>query len=329
MEPTSVAWDPHPESAASTADARLLGRIESIERRLVNVSTRLEHVEREARRTPVDVSGAGDAGDLLPVVTARPGPAGGSLSSAGLALRILGPLELCFGGQVIELRRRGKAEAVLKALALSPNRRLSADTLADLVWPRLAPPEARHSLQTTISVIRRTLQQRERGLDPILRHGNAYALHPDVVTDVDLFDEHYRRALSLEGAGEIEQAVSSLSLALALFRDEPRVDEFTELNLIIERERISAIHLNILSRISAYYFRMRQWEESLLYASSLVARDPSREDAHRLIIRCFLNLGQRGQALRHYRLCCRAVREMFDAAPELATTQLYDEIANN
>ena len=64
----------------------------------------------------------------------------------------------------------------------------------------------------------------------------------------------------------------------------------------------------------------------LSHARRLLANDPCREDAYRLMMRCYVRLGERAQALRQYRLCQTILRTEFDAVPEPATTALFDQI---
>ena len=58
----------------------------------------------------------------------------------------------------------------------------------------------------------------------------------------------------------------------------------------------------------------------------LLACDPYREDAHRVLMRVHVQRGERAQALRQYRVCEQLLRQEFDAPPEAATTALFDRI---
>ena len=58
----------------------------------------------------------------------------------------------------------------------------------------------------------------------------------------------------------------------------------------------------------------------------LSVRDPCREDAHRLIMRCYVRQGERAEALHQYRVCVNTLRVEFDSAPETATTILFEQI---
>lgn len=247
-------------------------------------------------------------------------------SEPDFLLRLLGPLELVHGDTRIDLSRRGKSASVLKALALSRGRRVSPSLLADWVWPDKDADEARRCLQTTVSAIRRTVQDVDRSVDLIQYRSDAYLLDPRLVTDVDLFDAAYDRALAFESAGSNDLALASLIASVAIYRDDVDVDEFEDLRFVIDRERLSGLNLHMLGKISSTFFQLDRWEECIVYATRLLARDPGREDAHRLIIRSYVQMGQRSRGLHHYHLCRTIMQEHYDAGLEPETEDLLHEV---
>jgi len=58
----------------------------------------------------------------------------------------------------------------------------------------------------------------------------------------------------------------------------------------------------------------------------VLQHDPCREDAHRLIMRCYLRRDQRAQALHQFRVCQSILSAEFDAAPEPVTVALFEQI---
>jgi DNA-binding SARP family transcriptional activator len=71
--------------------------------------------------------------------------------------RILGPVEVIQGGQACAVggpRTRG----VLALLLLNANRVVSADRLAEALWPELGPAKAAANLQVRLAQLRRALR---------------------------------------------------------------------------------------------------------------------------------------------------------------------------
>jgi SARP family transcriptional regulator, regulator of embCAB operon len=69
---------------------------------------------------------------------------------------VLGPLELTVGGRPVSLGSR-KQRAVLAMLVIHRNRVVGSEALIDAVWGKRARQEARASLHTYVSNLRRLL----------------------------------------------------------------------------------------------------------------------------------------------------------------------------
>jgi DNA-binding SARP family transcriptional activator len=95
---------------------------------------------------------------------------------------------------------------------------------------------------------------------------------------------------------------------------------------VIERERLRARYLTLLMRLADDHYRACHYELCQQYVQQLLRYDPCREDAHRLAMRCYVQVGERAQAFRQYRLCQELLRAEFDAPPEPATMTLFAQI---
>src|SRR5205085_11361490 len=95
---------------------------------------------------------------------------------------------------------------------------------------------------------------------------------------------------------------------------------------IVERERLRARYLTLLTRLAAHFYRTGDYSACLEYLWRLLARDPYREDAHRLVMRGYVRRGERAAALRHYQLCADILRTECGVEPEQATLQLLEQV---
>ena len=82
----------------------------------------------------------------------------------------------------------------------------------------------------------------------------------------------------------------------------------------------------VVALLAEHYFRAKDYPTALRYARRLLAFDLCREDAHRLVMRCHVRLGERTQALRQYRTCERMLDAEFGLGPEPLTKELLDQI---
>ena len=89
-----------------------------------------------------------------------------------MVVRLLGPLEVCFGDGPVDLGAR-KQRAVLAMLALEAGRTVSADRLAEGLWGDRLPPSAAKMVQLYVSRLRRVL---DGGGARIVTRGRGYEL---------------------------------------------------------------------------------------------------------------------------------------------------------
>lgn len=142
--------------------------------------------------------------------------------------------------------------------------------------------------------------------------------------DVACFDAAVETGDREARAGDREGAAALFLQAIRWYKGDLRGDD--DVQLAVERERLRARYLNLLSRLADYYYGHGNHTACLNHALLLISQDPCREDAHRLVMRCYARQGERAQAMRQYRLCEHILRSEFDVAPEPATRTLFDKI---
>jgi DNA-binding SARP family transcriptional activator len=86
--------------------------------------------------------------------------------------------------------------------------------------------------------------------------------------------------------------------------------------------------METLDRLSRIHFGMGQYSACVALCQKMLERDACREDAHRLLMRCFSRQGQQHLALRQYQACVEALRTELDVDPERSTVQLAERIRN-
>jgi DNA-binding SARP family transcriptional activator len=155
------------------------------------------------------------------------------MANSALQFGILGPLQVSADGTELALGAV-KQRAVLAMLLINRNRPVAIDSLLDAAWHQDPPPEARASLHTYVSNLRRLLTK--AGVDPatvLLRAQPGYRLNaPDSACDIGCFAIEQTAGIRAAAEGRFEQASSHLSAALAQWRgpvlDDLRDFEFVE-----------------------------------------------------------------------------------------------------
>jgi DNA-binding SARP family transcriptional activator len=249
-----------------------------------------------------------------------------------LQARFFGHFELLCDGEPVHLGRNGKALSILKYLLANRHRPVSQDYLMGWLWPESNLKKARWSLNSAVHGLRKLL-----GSCPpssaasqsyvVLEEGH-YRLSPEVVvaTDVEEFDESYDRGRSLERTRRMSEAVASYERAVGLYRGDYLIEDLYEDWTMVERERLSNAYVDMLDRLAAHHLEAGRPGESVRSCYRALEKDRCHEDSHRLLMRCYVRLGQRGRALRQYRLCERILGQEYGTAPSPETRDLYRDL---
>lgn len=243
-----------------------------------------------------------------------------------IVIGVLGPFRVLKTGQPLALGNAGKAEALLAQLALAPGQRVARDHLLQQIWPDHDPMLAGQALNSLVYSLRKRLGEALGGVPPIVQADGLYWLNSErgVRVDSALFDDLLQLADQQTRAGQAHLATATRRRALDLYRGD--LSGGSDLPIVLERERLRVAYLGLLARLAEDAYRQGAYSECLDTAWQLLARDPCREDAHRLVMQCCVRLGQRAQALRQYRLCRDILDAEFGAPPEAITTALFDQV---
>lgn len=249
-----------------------------------------------------------------------------SESDSPILICLLGSFRVLKAGESVFLRHAGKTQSLLSALALAPDHSAPREALLQTLWPQTETALANQSLNSLVHHLHKLLGEQIGGASPVVPSDGYYRLNVEagVGVDADRFKLLVSAGERLERAGKHVDAVAFFRSAIELYHGDLSVSE--DINALIERERLRALYLTLLARLAADCYGKDDFSTCLNYAMRLLSADPAREDAHRLVMRCCVRQGERAQAFRQYHLCETILCAEFDAAPEPATTALYDQI---
>ena len=228
-----------------------------------------------------------------------------------LHVRLLGRLEIRAGSAEIRLGGR-HAQALMALLALRPRLRLR-DTLAAELWPEAGLPSAA-SLRQALWLIRSTLTA--AGLDAdcwIEADADTIGLHRNVSLELDV-DEFERLAQSCDAVDH--------ERALRLYRGD-LLEGLGHECFAADRERLSDLYEDLLGRVAQARLDGDDIWAARAAASSLLGRDPLREEAHAVLIAAYGRSGTRSQVVRQYRRICEILDAELAVGPMPETEATY------
>lgn len=247
-----------------------------------------------------------------------------------LQARLLGSLEVRVDGAVVTSWNGQRGTSVLRYLLSRRQHACSRDELLEEYWPDVPVGAARNRLQVAVSGLRRTLRQ-ITALNVVEYADGGYRINRElrVEVDVEFFERRLRAAGAAERSGDREEARTAYREAVALYRDDFAADAPFEQWTLLPRESLRIKLVDALDRLSRLELADRRIDDCIATAHRMLGVDPCREDAHRLLMRCYTAQGRIYQALRQYELCSRVLRATVDACPAPDTTGLYRAIRSS
>ncbi len=239
---------------------------------------------------------------------------------------VLGNFRVLKAGQPLILRNANKMQSLLANLAVAPSQSLPREAVLEAVWPGIELSLAAKSLYSLTYQLHKLLGDQLAGAAPVIQADGFYRLNTEAGVGLDTV---WFEALALMGerqahAGDRALAVQTYLNAVDLYQGDLIVS--ASAHALIAREFLRSRYLTLLAHLADESFADGQYLDTLNYATRLLSVDPCREDAHRLIMRCHVQRGERAQALHQYQLCKHLLATEYDAIPEAATTELFHRI---
>jgi len=229
-------------------------------------------------------------------------------------LRTLGDVALVDrGGRTVKLRTR-KSLLLLACLAAEPEQAWTRDRLAALFWADRQDEQARNSLRTALSDIRRAL-----GADALLIEGAAVALAGAAVSS----DVQRLRALAASSTATDALATYYGGDFLAGADDGGAAGGWITTLRTACRDMAAAI----LTRATAALAAGGEPDMAILRGRELLSLDPLSETSHRTLMRLYADSGERSKAIAQFQSCRQMLQHELGVEPSAETRQLADDIA--
>ncbi len=238
---------------------------------------------------------------------------------------ILGEFRIEIGGRPVELAswRSKRAAQLVRALA-AHRRAVPRDELLEWLWP--SGDGTTDKLNAAVNAARRGLEEAGGPGTWLVREGERYRIADLSWVDADELQRRYLAGRDAFRAGDRVKAREELRAAIQLAnRGEPLADDrYTEW-AASERARVLELAQIVRESFAKNALELGHADEALLAAVAASSVEPSRESAHRLLIRAHLARGDRASAAKALVACRDALRRELGVAPSRETESLLRE----
>jgi DNA-binding SARP family transcriptional activator/predicted negative regulator of RcsB-dependent stress response len=224
--------------------------------------------------------------------------------SARLDLWLLGEFRAEIDGRAVppDAWRQRRAASLVKLLALSPRHRLTREEVIEALWPSLSPDAGGTNVRKAVHFARRVLG----GEEALAVRAGSIELWPtgEVGTDVQRFEVASARALSSRDGEAFRQAAELYTGDL--------LPEDSEAWYEDRRRALRDIYLNVLRGAGLW--------------SRVLDIDSTDEEAHRELMRGYLDAGNRQAAIRQFERLREVLREELGVGPDPLSVALYEKV---
>lgn len=212
-----------------------------------------------------------------------------------------------------------KGQAILAYLARRPGPFVPRETLTALLWSDSGDEQARASLRTALSALRKSL-----GPDVLALSSDQSGVRLDetrVAVDASLFMRDARTAAQLD----------VLTRVAAIYEGEflegfgpvtPEFDRWVE----AERASLRSHYMSALLRLVDALVEAGDHEDAIAWSQRLLVEDPLQEHVHRRLMRAYQRQNRHDAALKQFERLRDLLSEQLGVQPEAPTLELVREI---
>ncbi|MEQ8403467.1 MAG: BTAD domain-containing putative transcriptional regulator [Oceanicaulis sp.] len=200
------------------------------------------------------------------------------------------------------------------------------DQLAETLWPDREPRRSRRCLSTALWRLNQAAGDWGELIAAESRQRLSFNWKLPHWFDVSAFRRRAAAAGGRAPAALDARTLHRLEQAAALYRDDLLcgIDEDWA---VLERERLREQSLGVLNALARGFYARGELERALPHARALARREPLREDAHRLVMRLYAEMGARAKAVEQFRICEGELGSELGVPPMEETRALFETIS--
>ncbi|QTG83054.1 winged helix-turn-helix domain-containing protein [Arthrobacter crystallopoietes] len=231
-----------------------------------------------------------------------------------ISVQMIGNLEVRRGKTVLTSSTLGspKARQIFEILLLRLGSPVSKGELIELLWGDRPPGKAQATLESYVSLLRRSLQPGDAKTGPLRTATGSYVLDPDLV-EVDLvrFNQLVAQADDCSPAEAYPLLAQALKLASAPLLGDELAAEWVDEARVHHASLVTSVQIRAAE--TAEYLGRTQ--DALHWAGQAVASEPLNERAWSTLVTALESAGRYAEGLQAYDKCRRLLDRELGCTP--------------
>jgi DNA-binding SARP family transcriptional activator len=216
-------------------------------------------------------------------------------------------------------------------LLLNRHRSHCRERLAAVFWGECPTGVSRKHLSQALWRLRRALGSIGAPADDYLltsKDSVSFVSSSPHWLDIEHFERTLARYRDLSGQELTPEQAAHLEEAVDLYTGD-LLEGIYEDWCLTERECLSLLYLNALSKLMLFHETNGSYERGLACGERILAHDNTREKTHQHMMRLHWLLGDRGTAIAQYKRGAQILRDELGISPTQETRLLYQQMVRN
>jgi len=196
---------------------------------------------------------------------------------------------------------------------------LTRDQIGIHLWPDLSRDKLANNFHVCLNQLKSVV-----GGEYISYKEKSYQLM-NVEIDAKEFKELVLDADNLINAGKIHTAEDNLTKAIKIYRGK-FLEDFYEDWVFEMRDIFASLYRRAVLMLGDIYLKKSRIDSAIELVVKLILMDPLDEEAHRFLISCYIQSGEKAKAIRQFKKCAEIFKRELDCEPSEKTKELYRKL---
>uniref|UniRef100_A0A7V0Z3R4 Tetratricopeptide repeat protein n=1 Tax=candidate division WOR-3 bacterium TaxID=2052148 RepID=A0A7V0Z3R4_UNCW3 len=195
---------------------------------------------------------------------------------------------------------------------------LTRDQIGVHLWPDLSREKLANNFHVCLnqlkSVVGEYISYKEKSYQLL-----------NVEIDAKEFKELVLDADNLINAGKIHTAQDNLTKAIKIYKGR-FLEDFYEDWVFEMRDIFASLYRRAVLMLGDIYLKKSRIDSAIELVVKLILMDPLDEEAHRFLISCYIQSGEKAKAIRQYKKCAEIFKRELGCEPSEKTKELYRKL---
>jgi len=247
-----------------------------------------------------------------------------------LQVNLFGKLSIRYDSNPVPGFESTKVQELFCYLLLHHEHPQPRSTLASVLWGNLCTTSnSRKYLRNALWRLRSAIGDRDGLSEMLVTDDEWVELRPvsQLWFDVSEFETAYRLSQNADPL-ELRKHIRAIDRAVRLYAG-CLLANWSQDWCIAARDRLHLHYLAMLDKLASFHERHGGYDDVFRFTERLLQSDPAHERTHRRLMRVYMRMGDRTNALRQYDRCVVALRSELGIEPGVKTRAVLDQVRGN